>query len=74
MADESVTKIIEQISPYYAKRAKDKANGIISYVPEAEHSIIYDSSAETLEPIYFWILDTMNDLGFTTEKLVDNFA
>lgn len=40
-----------------------------------EHKITYDSSSETLEPLYFWILDFMsNDLGLSVEKLVDNFS
>ena len=40
----------------------------------AEHKLIYDSPTETLEPIYFFILDLMNESGFDTEKLVDNFV
>jgi len=40
-----------------------------------EHNILYDSSSETLEPIYFWILDFMNDMfGGKVEKIVDNFT
>ena len=42
--------------------------------PISEHSLIYDSSSETLEPVYFFILDLMNDLGLKTEKLIDNFT
>ncbi len=38
----------------------------------------YDSVAETLEPVYFWILDFMQDkaagVGMEVEKLVDNFT
>jgi hypothetical protein len=41
---------------------------------EASHSLIYDSSSETLEPVYFFILDLMNDFGLETEKLIDNFT
>jgi hypothetical protein len=41
---------------------------------EASHTLVYDSSSETLEPIYFFILDLMNDLGFKSEKLIDNFT
>jgi hypothetical protein len=42
--------------------------------PMSEHSLVYDSSSETLEPVYFFILDLMNDLGLETEKLIDNFT
>ncbi|MFH1608308.1 MAG: hypothetical protein ABIA78_04210 [archaeon] len=42
--------------------------------PLSEHVLDYDSSTETLEPVYFFILDLINDKGFITEKLVDNFT
>lgn len=57
---EEISEIIQKIT------GKDE--------PAAEHSLMYDSSSETLEPIYFFILDLMNDFGLETEKLVDNFA
>ena len=41
---------------------------------DAKHKLTYDSPTETLEPIYFFILDLINDFGFKTEKLVDNFV
>jgi len=40
----------------------------------AEHKLVYDSSAETLEPIYFFILDLMQDFRFKVDKLIDNFS
>lgn len=49
-----------------AEKAKPK--------PLEEHKLIYDSSSETLEPIYFFILDLMNDFGLSTEKIIDNFT
>ena len=42
--------------------------------PVNEHSLVYDSSSETLEPIYFFILDLMNDFGLDPEKYADNFT
>ena len=41
---------------------------------EAVHTLVYDSTSETLEPVYFWILDLMNDFGLKVEKYVDNFS
>jgi hypothetical protein len=41
---------------------------------EAKHTLIYDSSSETLEPVYFFILDLMNDMGLAPEKIIDNFT
>jgi hypothetical protein len=49
-----------------AEKAKPKS--------DATHTIVYDSSSETLEPLYFFILDLMNDLKLKPEKLVDNFS
>jgi hypothetical protein len=42
--------------------------------PEVEHTLVYDSTSETLEPLYFFIVDLMENVGLTTEKLVDNFV
>jgi hypothetical protein len=41
---------------------------------DATHHLGYDSATETLEPIYFWILDLMNDFGLDPKKLIDNFS
>jgi hypothetical protein len=60
----SISQMIEEISPYYQKKKK----------PEATHTLVYDSSSETLEPIYFFILDLMNDFGLAPQKLIDNFS
>jgi hypothetical protein len=60
----SISQMIEDLSPYY----KEKKG------PEASHTLVYDSSTETLEPVYFFILDLMNNLGLAPEKLVDNFS
>src|SRR3989338_2337346 len=40
-----------------------------------KHLLVYDAFGESLEPIYFWLLDLMNSFfGGKTEKLVDNFG
>ena len=41
---------------------------------EEKHDLIYDSSSETLEPIYFYFLDLMDSMGLAPEKLIDNFT
>ena len=58
----TISEIIASVVPYY------KGKG-----PETEHKLVYDSTSETLEPSYFFILDLMNDFGLATEKLTDNF-
>ncbi|MFC1682252.1 hypothetical protein ACFL0X_01380 [Nanoarchaeota archaeon] len=60
----SVDEIIKKVSSHYAKKAE----------PETEHLLVYDSSTETLEPIYFFVLDLMNSFGLKTEKIIDNFV
>ena len=70
----SISQMIEDLSPYYKKRKKQKEAGKISTVPEATHTLVYDSSTETLEPVYFFILDLMNDFGLAPQKLIDNFS
>ena len=69
MAD-SIADMIESISPHY-KRRKDKRADKVS---AEEHKLVYDSSSETLEPVYFWILDYINNGFKKVEKLVDNFT
>jgi len=60
-----IDDIIKKVSPHYKKEGG----------PEAEHIISYNSPTETLEPVYFWVLDFMKDnLNLPTEKLVDNFT
>ena len=61
---ETISEIIEKVVPYYKKKGG----------PEAVHTLVYDSASETLEPVYFFILDLMNDFGLAPEKLVDNFT
>jgi len=64
MAEEidRITEIIKEINPDY----KD---------PVQEHKLVYDSAAEGLEPVYFFILDRMNEFfPGGVEKFVDNFT
>ncbi|MGV8152216.1 MAG: hypothetical protein ACP5OG_03975 [Candidatus Nanoarchaeia archaeon] len=44
--------------------------------PAVEYKLIYNSPTETLEPVYFWILDFMNGMfkPKNVTKLADNFA
>ncbi len=42
--------------------------------PIEKHEIVYDSPTEGLEPIYFWLLDFMNEAYKNVEKITDNFV
>jgi len=80
----TIQQIIGKVNLGYAENAEellkeagspDKIDADkIKPKPLSTHTLVYDSSAETLEPIYFFILDLMNDFGLTPEKLVDNFS
>lgn len=86
----SIAEIIATVNPdkYYAYKTKkelaefkklikaDFSEALNKAKPKAaeEHTLIYDSTSETLEPVYFWILDFMKDNFRKVEKLVDNFT
>ena len=60
-----IDDIIVKISPFYKKKKG----------PSMHYNLVYDSSSETLEPVYFYLLDLMNKMfGNKVEKIIDNFA
>jgi len=71
---EFISELIEENIPYYKKKAEMKKKGLVNSVEESAHNLVYDSSSETLEPVYFFIVDLMGDFGLETEKLIDNFT
>ncbi|MFH1802753.1 MAG: hypothetical protein ABH864_04895 [archaeon] len=43
--------------------------------PVEQHTLVYDAFAQSLEPVYFWILDFAESLyGGGVDKLTDNFV
>ncbi len=81
----TIQQIIGKINPrLYAENGKEllKKYGSADKIPAEEvkakpltqHHLGYESSSETLEPIYFFILDLMSDVGLDVEKFVDNFS
>ncbi|MEK6919281.1 MAG: hypothetical protein AABW73_04580 [Nanoarchaeota archaeon] len=86
---DNLPKILAVVNPdKYAKDSETKkaikekvkespylALDVASGKADEEHQIIYDASSETLEPIYFWILDMMNGMfGGKVKKIIDNFT
>ena len=57
-----IREVIEKIVP------KKWNKPVISY------KITFDSQQAQLEPIYYWLLDFIQDMGIGVEKLVDNFT
>ncbi len=72
MAENEVDKLISKICPRYndTRGAKPEPS------PAWQHRLVYDSTSEQLEPIYFWLVDFAREtLGWVNmEKLVDNFS
>ena len=71
-----VAKVIKP-SPfnYEAGRETDPFSKPGLKAPLEQHTLVYDSAADGLEPIYFWILDTMQPLySGGINKIVDNFV
>src|SRR3989338_166216 len=63
----------------YEKAKADALNLWVLSSPMEQHVITYDSPAEGLEPVYFWLLDylgsgLMRGLYNSVEKLTDNFV
>jgi len=68
---EDILKIVAEINPRYRDPTeKDK----VKPKPVWENTLIYDSTSETLEPIYFWMLEMIEKFVAPAEKLVDNFV
>jgi hypothetical protein len=78
-------QIIGKVNPYLYAKNKDELlkkyitpNKIpadeVDPKPLSQHQLVYDSSSETLEPIYFFLLDLMNDMRLAPEKIFDNFT
>jgi len=41
---------------------------------EASHGLVYETYAEAIEPVYFFLVDLMEEFGLKPEKLIDNFT
>jgi hypothetical protein len=63
---DSIPDIIARINPKYSEKGKPK--------PVWQNHITYDSPSTTLEPVYFWLLDLVENFGFEVEKVTDNFS
>src|SRR3989338_5400145 len=81
----SAKQILGKINPYlYAENCEELLQKYT--LPEnikadevkpkslGEHKVVYDSSSETLEPIYFYLLDLLDTRGLDPEKIIDNFS
>jgi hypothetical protein len=60
---DSISDLIKEVSPYYKEKGDPQ-----------EHTLTYESYSETLEPLYYFVLDLMEDFALKPEKLIDNFS
>jgi len=67
-------KSIKTNAVKYIFDPKEQSFKLSSEGTEASHAMTYESYSEGLEPIYFFIVDLMNDFGLSSEKLIDNFS
>lgn len=68
-------EIIQDILAKTLGTSIDKKTGKEKNKPIMEFELTYDSPSETLEPVYFWVVDMMNNLfSGKVEKLIDNFS
>lgn len=66
-------EIITEVSPYYkAKKDRSKQNNKLTQVPSVDFNLSYNSASESLEPVYFWILDFMGGAD-KVDKIIDTF-
>ncbi len=66
---------VEEVEPQAVRYfTKDGFFKLDSNGTEGFHKLVYDSSSETLEPVYFFILDLMNDMSLDPKKYIDNFS
>ena len=60
----SVSQIVEDVLKKTGVKEK----------PIGEHVLVYDSLSESLEPLYFFILELAQNFGYDVEKIIDNFT
>lgn len=68
-------EMIAEISPYYKYKKSLVARKVLgAEIPANVFKLSYSSSAESMEPVYFWLLDFMDGtLGGNVEKISDTF-
>jgi len=55
------------------KRENENKNVLGKFVPVSSYKLSFDSQQAQLEPIYYWLLDWVQERGWSMEKTVDNF-
>ncbi len=73
--EEEAAKNLKEFKKLIEKKGFQAASEKAKPKPYSENIIKYDSAVDQLEPLYFWIIDFINDrLGLEIEKLADNFV
>jgi len=61
-----IDKFIAEINPRYSEDGKA--------APLWEHKVVYDTNLNTLEPVYYWLVDYLNGVYGGAEKISDTFS
>lgn len=72
-AAEAAELVGEDVLFNYDAAYKDPLGAWGLKAPVSVYNITYDSAAEGLEPIYFWLLDHITKTGNKVTKITDNF-
>lgn len=82
-------KLIAVVSPRYCDPSVDKnkmrdlfekegfSEGVKKMAkpkPLVSFKLVYDAPSSQLEPVYFWVLDFLQEAGVSVEKIADNFT
>ncbi len=62
-----IKEIIAKVNPSLYKNKDGKPKSLLSY------KLTYDAQTNQLEPVYYWLLDFIQDAGWAIEKITDNF-
>ncbi len=73
-AEKAEQKEQDYIDVYFTQFTKSPFNLAAIKDPIEQHKLVYDDSGQSLEQVYFWILDYVNDRYGKSEKLIDNFV
>lgn len=73
-AEKAEQKETDYIDIYFTQFSKSPFSLAGLKNPIEQHKLVYDDSGQSLEQVYFWILDYVNEKYGKSEKLIDNFV
>lgn len=62
-----IQDLLKQVNPKLYSTPDGKATSLSNY------KLMHDAQTNQIEPVYYWILDFIQDANYSVDKLVDNF-